>query len=254
MTDLESTPTIILVPGHWLGAWAWEDVVAHLDRLGYRTNPLTLPGLDPDDPGRSGRTLADQADAIIAAMREARRRCGRSIVLVGHSGANAPITLAIDRHPELVDRVIWVDSGPASDGAGRHPDDLVELPLPSFEVLAQQASLDGLDDDVLELFRRRAVPEPVGVLNGVLQLKDDARRDIATTLVCCSIPGEQVMAMAVAGHPMMAEVAQLRNVRIVDLPTGHWPMWSRPWELAEIISAAIDEPLQRKNQSSTATR
>jgi hypothetical protein len=27
----------------------------------------------------------------------------------------------------------------------------------------------------------------------------------------------------------------LRNVEYVDLPTSHWPMWSKPRELAEII-------------------
>ena len=28
---------------------------------------------------------------------------------------------------------------------------------------------------------------------------------------------------------------ELRNVTWVDLPTSHWPMWSRPQELAAII-------------------
>ena len=30
-------------------------------------------------------------------------------------------------------------------------------------------------------------------------------------------------------------LAELRDVTYVDLPTSHWPMWSRPQELAKII-------------------
>lgn len=31
-----SNPTILLIPGHWLGAWAWDEVVEHLTGLGGR--------------------------------------------------------------------------------------------------------------------------------------------------------------------------------------------------------------------------
>ena len=44
------------------------------------------------------------------------------------------------------------------------------------------------------------------------------------------------MQLAREGHPMMAEVATLRDLELVDLPTGHWPMWSRPADLAAAIA------------------
>lgn len=241
MSDPAQRPAIILVPGHWLGAWAWDDVVARLAELGCPTHPLTLPGLDPDDPGRAARTIAEQAAAVVSAMREAHARTDQRVVMVGHSGANTPVSVALDRHPELVGRVVWVDSGPVADGAVFAPDldkDLVELPLPAFDVLGRHASLDGLDADTLDRFRRRAVPEPGPVVTAPVHLTDDARRDVPTTLVCCSIPSDQVMAMAAEGHPMMAEAATLRDVSTVDLPTGHWPMWSRAQDLADVISTA----------------
>lgn len=46
------------------------------------------------------------------------------------------------------------------------------------------------------------------------------------------------MQMAREGHAMMAEVAALRDLELVDLPTGHWPMWSRPTDLAAAIATA----------------
>ena len=45
------------------------------------------------------------------------------------------------------------------------------------------------------------------------------------------------MELVKVGHPMFAEVANLKSVDYVDLPTGHWPMWSRPSDLAQILAS-----------------
>lgn len=235
MTTKGSNTKIILVPGHWLGAWAWDQVMESLGAGGRRAVPLTLPGLDPTDPERSSRTLDEQ----VAAIEQALTADGGLAVIVAHSGANAPVSLVLDRHPELVRRVVWVDSGPAAPGtafAPGFPDDMEGLPLPPFNVLGAQASLEGLGGEALERFRNRAVVEPGPVLRQTVELNNNARLEVPTTLVCCSIPSSQVRELAESGHPMFAEVANLKVVDYIDLPTGHWPMWSRPDELARIIS------------------
>lgn len=241
MTTSTDEPTIILIAGHWLGAWAWDEVVEHLAAAGGRATPITLPGLDEADPDRTTRTLDDQVAAIEQTLRDAGAPDERPVVVVAHSGASAPVSMVLDQNPGLVHRVVWVDSGPVAPGtdlAAGLPDGAVELPLPPFDVLQQQASLDGLDERVLERFRARAVPEPGPVLRQVVELGDDARLQVPTTLVCCSIPSAQLMELARAGFPMFAEVARLRDADLVDLPTGHWPMWSRPGDLARVIVAA----------------
>ena len=241
MTSDEKDPTIFLIPGHWLGAWAWDDVAEHLRAAGYRAIAMTLPGLDAGDPHRSSRTLDDQAAAIEHALVQEAGTGHRSAVIVGHSGANAPVSMVLDRHPDLVRRVVWVDSGPLAPGGVFAPDapaDLEELPLPAFEALTEQASLDGLGPDDLDRFRRRAVPEPGPVLRQAVTLTNDERLDVPTTLVCCSLSSDQLRELAAAGHPMFAEVGRLRHLELCDLPTGHWPMWSRPADLAQVIASA----------------
>ena len=37
------------------------------------------------------------------------------------------------------------------------------------------------------------------------------------------------------GYSFLAGLAELRDVTYVELPTSHWPMWSRPQDLATII-------------------
>ncbi len=136
MTTAMTSPTIILIAGHWLGAWAWDEVLEHLKTDQPRAIAMTLPGLDPQDPERATKTLDAQADAILGVIAE---HGNQPAVLVAHSGANAPVSLVMDRHPELVHRVVWVDSGPVATGSVFAPDlpeEVAELPLPPFEVLA----------------------------------------------------------------------------------------------------------------------
>lgn len=234
MNITTGTPPLVLLAGHWLGAWAWDEVLAHLPSHSARA--LTLPGLDPNDADRADRTLDDQATAILDTL----TALGAPVVLVAHSGANAPVSVVLDRHPELVHRVVWVDSGPWNGAAfaADLPAQVKDLPLPPFESLAQQASLEGLTPDLLERFRERAVAEPAPVLRRSVALTNEARHHVPTTLVCCSLPSAQVHELAGAGHPMFTEVARLTRAESVDVPTGHWPMWSRPRDLAEVILAA----------------
>lgn len=233
-------PALVLVPGHWLGAWAWDGVVPALRELGHAVTALTLPGLEPDDPDRTARTLGEQADALADAVDKA--AAGGPVALVVHSGGNYPAALLLDRRPDAVTRVVYVDSGPVADGAifdAELPDDVDEVPLPAFDVLAQRASLEGVDDAALRRFRDRSVPEPGPIMRERISLRDERRLSVPATIIASSIPSEVMLTMAREGHPMMAETARLTDLTVVDLPTGHWPMWSRPEDLAAAVSKAV---------------
>lgn len=244
MNASSTPPTIILIAGHWLGAWAWDDIRAYLDTDRAEVVAITMPGLDRDDPRRLTRTLDDQAAAIRGVIAQ---HGDQPVVLVAHSGANAPVSLVLDRYSDLIARVVWVDSGPVASGtvfAPDLPDALDELPLPPFEALGQQASLEGLSVANLERFRDRAVTEPASILRQPVTLVNEARHRVPTTLVCCSMSSEQVMELARAGHPMFAEVAHLEHLDVIDLSTGHWPMWSRPRDLAQIIESVATQAIE----------
>ncbi len=233
-------PSIVLVPGHWLGAWAWDAVAADLRGRGHRVTAVTLPGLESDNPHRASTTLAQQADAIRSAV-DAAASDGSPVVLVAHSGAGTPCSVVLDRDPAVVARVVYVDSGPAADGAAFDPslpEEIEDVELPPFDQLSENASLDGLSEDDLERFRQRAVPEPGSIMREAVRLGNDSRRDVPATIIACSFPSEVMMHMAHDGHPMMAEVTTLRNLKLIDLRTGHWPMWSRPNDLAAAIATA----------------
>jgi pimeloyl-ACP methyl ester carboxylesterase len=225
-----NTAPIVLVPGFWLGAWACDEVAAALRADGHDVTAVTLPGLESADADRSSITLSDHVDAICEAVRAA----AAPVVLAVHSGAGVSGYGASDRVPELIAAMVYVDSGPAT-GALAPDFDAVEKPLPSREELEEEENLDGLTEEQLETFRRRAVPEPGAALREGPELTNDARLDIPSTVICTGFTSEQYKAFVKEGYAWLGGLAELREVTYVDLPTSHWPMWSRPQELAGII-------------------
>jgi len=225
------TAPIILVPGFWLGAWAWDEVAALLRADGHDVTALTLPGLEGPDAERSQVTLEDHVVAICDALAAA----PSPAVLAVHSASGFAGYAASDGVPERIAAMVYVYTAPGK-GALEPDFDAAEKPMVWADIEAEE-NLDGLSDEQKETFRRRAVPVPGGVLRQAIALTNDARRDIPSTMICTAFTAEQYRGYA-AEHPewtFLAGLPELRNVTWVDLPTSHWPMWSRPRELAAII-------------------
>ncbi len=229
---------IILVPGFWLDASSWEEVTPALEAAGHRTLPLTLPGLESVDANRAGIGLRQHIDAVVA---EVDATDGK-VVLVGHSGGGAIIHGVVDARPDRIARAIYVDSGPLGEGGvinDELPADGDDVPLPPWEGF-EDADLVDLDDGLRRKFRARAVPQPKGVAYDQQHLHDERRYDVPATVIACEFPSAMLREWIEAGHPFVAELARIRDVEYVDLPTGHWPQFTRPAELAGAILAALD--------------
>jgi hypothetical protein len=150
-----------------------------------------------------------------------------------HSGAGLPGYAASDRLPEQIAAMVYVDSGPAN-GALDPEFTAVDYPLPEWEDLDE--NLDGISEEQLETWRQRAVPEPGAALREGPALGNDARLDVPTTVICTSVTSDAIKQGVQEGWTFVAGLADLHDVSYVDLPTSHWPMWSRPKELASVLS------------------
>ena len=223
-------PPIILVPGFWLGAWAWDEVAGLLRADGHDVTALTLPGLESADADRSKVTLSDHVDAIASAVQAA----GRPVVLVVHSASGFSGYAVSDGMPEQIAAMVYVDTAPGIGALDL--DQEGDKPLVWTEI-EEGENLDGLTEEQKETFRQRAVPVPGGVLRESIELTNDARRDIPSTLIATGFTSEDYKKYA-SEEPVMsflAGIPELRNATWIDLPTSHWPMWSRPQEFATII-------------------
>jgi hypothetical protein len=120
--------------------------------------------------------------------------------------------------------------------------------MPSWEELegVMGASLDGLGQGERDHMRAHATAQPLRTWTQPLSLKNPAREELPKLLITCSLPLDQVRQMIAAGHPWFAALAG-PQWSFRELPTGHWPMFSVPEELASLLA---DLPSTRSGPAS----
>ncbi len=96
----------LLIHGAMHGAWCWRDLVPELNLRGHRVQAIDLPGHGGDMTPISKITLDLYADAILEAIE--RDFAGGPVQLVGHSMAGYPISLAAERAPDKITRLIYL--------------------------------------------------------------------------------------------------------------------------------------------------
>ncbi|MFJ6671458.1 alpha/beta fold hydrolase [Actinosynnema sp. NPDC091369] len=222
---------ILLIAGLWLDGSAWDDVVPALAALGHRPVPLTLPG---QGDGDASATLDDQVAAVLAAVDAA----PGDVLVVGHSAACTLAWLAADARPDRVAGLVLVGGFPAGDG--KPYADFFELrdgamPFPGWEPFAGSDSAD-LDDEAKCAFADAAIPVPAGVATGVVRLTDRRRFDVPVLVVCPEYTPDQAKGWIDGGD--VPELAAVEHLDYVDLDSGHWPMLTRPVELARVVATA----------------
>ncbi|NYG99588.1 alpha/beta hydrolase [Schumannella luteola] len=230
----------ILVPGFWLDGSSWSDTLPALEAAGHEPIPFTLPGMGADRADAAAVTLDDQVDAVVAALDEAAVD-GSPVALVGHSGGGTVIGVVTDRRPELVARAVYVDSGPLAEGGSINDELPIEegvIPLPDWGFFEEE-ELAGLDPAALDAFRARSIPTPAHVANDAVHLGDERRWTVPTVVVASTMSSELLQQLIAKDHPYVREIAKLHQVRYIDLPTGHWPQFSRPADLGAAIVDAL---------------
>ncbi|TDD87202.1 alpha/beta hydrolase [Actinomadura darangshiensis] len=241
--------TFVLVPGYWLGAWAWDEVAAHLRDAGHDVHAVTPAGqaerADEDGPGVD---VDAQADGLVRLIEDGGLD---DVVLVAHSGANMAATGAADRIPHRVARIVYVDSGPMPSGlAGidfHDPGSRAELekavaeqgggrtiPVPPFDPGTDPVNLAGLSQERLAAMRERGTPQPFGTATQALT-RPDPLPATPRTLISSTIPLAAVKEMGEGGHPIFSMMVG-PGWTYRELPTGHWPMFSKPRELAALLA------------------
>lgn len=220
---------IVLIAGMWLDGSAWDDVVPEIEKLGHRPVPLNLPG---QGDGNTEATYDDQVAAVLAAVDAAE---GPALV-VGHSAASALAWVAADARPEKLARVALIGGMPSADGetyfGAFEPVDGV-VPFPGWEPFEGPDS-DDMSPDLRARVAAGAIAVPAAVTQGVVHLSNERRYDVPVTMVCPEYTPAQAKEWVEAGE--IPELAKATSVAYVDIASGHWPMFTRPVELARILA------------------
>lgn len=227
----------VLVPGAWLGAWAWDEVTPHLVAAGHAVTPVTLSGLTEsrDIPYAEISQATHVADILAAVEQQA----VRDVVLVGHSYAGIPVGQAAARLQDRIVQVVYVDANIPHHGLsmisawsergqqlvlGQIAENGGGWPPPEEPDFADQ----DLPADAIKTLVRRATPHPGRTLTEPADLAAPLDAMPSTYIKCLvdsDTPSEDVRALLTS--PSWA---------LKEIPTGHWPMLSQPEALAALIS------------------
>lgn len=245
---------LLLVPGACLGGWAWREVAAPLRAAGHEVFPVTLTGLgDRAHLASPEVTPATHVDDVTAVLDTEDLR---DAVLVGHSYSGPIVNAVARRAAARLGAVVFVDTGPLADGlslADVQPPELRDRqrlrterdgggwlwPVPDDEEIraGTYGSGAGLTDAHLDLLRRRGTPQPYATLTTPIAAPGPWPAEVARHVVVCTEGGFTVAGIreaAAAGNPMLAPFAE-GGWSWHELPTGHWPMFSTPGPLADLL-------------------
>jgi pimeloyl-ACP methyl ester carboxylesterase len=171
-------------------------------------------------------------------------------VLVGHSGGGLPVAGATDRISGRIARAVYVDSAPLPDGMAQidtNPPDARKriekqvadegdgwrIPPPAWDdPSADPVNLAGLARAELATMRSRAVPQPARTSTDPLHRT--RRGPVPETLITCTFPEDQARTLIAEGNQMFSGAGDA--VEVIGLPTGHWPMFSRPDDTVRILA------------------
>ncbi|MBV6701619.1 alpha/beta hydrolase [Kitasatospora aureofaciens] len=242
----------VLVPGHFTGGWIWREVSARLREAGAEVHEANLTNNGDARP----ETRIGLETHIEDVLRLIDAAADPELVLVGHEYGIHPVLGAADRRADRLTRIVYLDAGLPQDGdraVQLVPDQTVRellldpartpadglLPAPGRGEWHRWGSIAGLSAEALDRLTGLAAAQPVATLTEPLRLSG-AVAAVPTSGILCTAGGTSIAtieAIVGSGMPQFRFLADPR-VGFFDLDTGHWPMLSRPDELADVLLRA----------------
>ncbi|MBM7415469.1 MULTISPECIES: alpha/beta fold hydrolase [Nocardiaceae] len=216
----------VLVPGFWLGGWAWRDVAAELREQGHDVHTVSLTGMgERAHLAGPGVDLNTHVTDVVNVLQYGELD---DVVLVGHSYAGAVVTPSVaDRVPEKIASLVFVDTGPLPDGMsqsdfGGSSEPVGErVPPPRWDDLLASGA---------ERTTRLSVAQPGATATSAVHYTG-AWESIRRVFVMSSVTEAEVRESSTTIPAYRHMTGEFR-----ELPGSHWPMFDQPAALAAVLA------------------
>ena len=248
---LPDLPTFVLVHGGWHGAWCWKKVIPLFEEAGHRLYTPTLTGLGEKAHLLTPEVgLSTHVEDVVQLIQESQLS---RVILLGHSYGGMVITGVVDRIPERIGHLVYLDAVVPRDGesmadiapmvinslrkdARKHGDGWrVNPPQAPFGI---GGTFGVTKDPDLSWIRSLLTPQSLKTFEERLHLKDpDILCKTPRTFVRCAGKG-----FPAVFRDMMRRLFAPRTLvptgpgwRLRQLQTGHDCMITMPKELTALL-------------------
>jgi pimeloyl-ACP methyl ester carboxylesterase len=248
----------VLVPGAWIGGWAWRAVAAQLRDAGHEAFPVTLTGVG--DRAHLARPDVDLDTHVTDVASLITNEDLTGIVLVGHSYAGIVVQGVADRLPDRITTLVYLDTGPLPDGwstldfsppderarierAVQNDGDGWQYPFPGVDHLGAPSAIADFDDATREVLTRKAVAQPFGTYRQPIRPTRKYANEYGRVVIVAGgfgMPVARLQAMIASGEGPFAAMTG-DDWRLLQLDTGHWPMLTAPDKLAKVLQDVAAE-------------
>jgi pimeloyl-ACP methyl ester carboxylesterase len=223
--------TFVLVPGAWLGGWAWKKVVPLLHERGHDVHAVTLTGMG------ERIHLASKEVGIETAIQDVlnviKYNDLNDFVLVGHSFAGKVVAAVADRAPDRVRMLLYVDAfrpqKVRTPQGSFDPNEFGGLKPGDWTIPLTEEILDNIGKDVKGPDRKwvlsKATPWPMKHSTEPVTLSKNFDT-VKSAYVFCTGSGDPVEEI------LKGKWGKLDGPYKV-IESGHWPMITKSDELVK---------------------
>jgi pimeloyl-ACP methyl ester carboxylesterase len=226
----------VLIPGAWLGAWAWKEVTPLLEKEGHSNYPVTLTGMG--ERVHLATKDVGMETAIQDVLNVIKYNNLDDFVLVGHSFAGKVAAAVADRLEEKVQKVVYVDAFRPErvrtpQGAFNPAGEFGPPPEGSYAIPLTEEIIGRIGKDVVgskrEWMMSQATPWPIKLATDPITLSKNYD-EVQEAYVFCSLSGDPIDEIIAGKWGKLEGPYEL-------IETGHWPMITKPDELARDLTS-----------------
>lgn len=236
--------TYVLIHGAWHTGAELEAVASHMRKSGHIVHCPTLAGNRPDDD----RSQIGLEDAIESAVQFITDSDLKDVRLVGHSYGGMVISGVVDRIPDRLTRLVYVNAFVPENGdclndlvpphytemfdaLAAENNNAVMLPFPIW----REVFINDADIELAKSSYAKLNPHPYRTFTDPISLKQPlAQLPIGKSYLNCQ--QDTAMPHGYPWHPRLSE--RLGLFRLVECPGSHEAWFTDPEQLANAIVRA----------------